>query len=347
MSPSRSVFVFAIVVVVLLAILTLWPKPEKRSEFAPELWDEFRVNFVLDGRVVDHDNGGISHSEGQGYGMIFAEAFGDRKEFDDLFSWTRNHLMRDDGLLSWRWEPGRGVTDENNATDGDILVAWALVRAAERWQDTSYLDEALSILSAIRTHAIVEEEGRLFILPGVFGFHKQDGLILNPSYWVYPALDDFAQVDSRKIWIKVAESGQWLTEQSAMPPNGLVPDWVQLTADGPKAAPDFPVRFSWDAVRIPLYIAWGADQRHGLLAPFQRYWERQFEDGDFPAWIDLETGEASPYPAPAGIRFIASIVTGKALAEGDNVKADESYFSSSLHILTLIAVAESDCGLQE
>ena len=46
------------------------------------LWKAFRMSFVSNGRVIDKDNGGISHSEGQGYGMILAEASGDRAIFE-------------------------------------------------------------------------------------------------------------------------------------------------------------------------------------------------------------------------------------------------------------------------
>ena len=61
--------------------------------------------------------------------------------FDRMWSWTRANLMvRDDQLIAWRWTPGQRppITDMNNATDGDILVAWALAEAAELWADVSY-----------------------------------------------------------------------------------------------------------------------------------------------------------------------------------------------------------------
>ncbi|MEG9529489.1 MAG: glycosyl hydrolase family 8, partial [Hyphomicrobiales bacterium] len=42
-------------------------------------WRAYRSRFITDqGRVVDTANGQISHSEGQGYGMLLAVAAGDR-----------------------------------------------------------------------------------------------------------------------------------------------------------------------------------------------------------------------------------------------------------------------------
>ena len=85
--------------------------------------------------MVDTANGGVSHSEGQGYGMLLAQSYGDRQQFDQLWAWTKrgNLQIRKDRLLAWRWRPsGSGdagaVDDMNNASDGDVLVAWALLQ---------------------------------------------------------------------------------------------------------------------------------------------------------------------------------------------------------------------------
>jgi endoglucanase len=93
-------------------------------------WRDYKSRFISEqGRVIDTANGGISHSEGQGYGMLLAVAADDRAGFDALWGWTRANLMvRDDELIAWRWEPDKrpAVADMNDAADGDLLVAWAL-----------------------------------------------------------------------------------------------------------------------------------------------------------------------------------------------------------------------------
>ena len=108
----------------------------------PDAWRSYRSRFITEaGRVVDTANGMISHSEGQGYGMLLAVAANDRTTFERLWGWTRANLMvRSDELLAWRWEPGKrpAVADLNDASDGDILVAWALTEAAEAWDEASY-----------------------------------------------------------------------------------------------------------------------------------------------------------------------------------------------------------------
>jgi endoglucanase len=50
-------------------------------------WREFLTRYVSpEGRIIDTGNGNISHSEGQGYGLILAEAFGDRSSFERILA---------------------------------------------------------------------------------------------------------------------------------------------------------------------------------------------------------------------------------------------------------------------
>ena len=68
-------------------------------------WRQYKDRFVTsEGRVVDNANGGISHSEGQGYAMLIAERLDDRPTFEAIWQWTQSNLLiRGDGLAAWRW----------------------------------------------------------------------------------------------------------------------------------------------------------------------------------------------------------------------------------------------------
>ena len=70
-------------------------------------WQLFRTRCITaDGRVIDAENGGVSHSEGQGWGMLFAVAFDDRRTFDRILNWTAGNLRRPrDALHAWRYDP--------------------------------------------------------------------------------------------------------------------------------------------------------------------------------------------------------------------------------------------------
>ena len=114
--------------------------------------------------------------------MLFAVHYRDRPAFDALWQWTQKNLqVRDDALLAWRWERGRGVTDRNNAADGDILVAWALLRAAEAWRQPEYAAAGTRIAQDVRKRLLRRVPHGLVLVPGLEGFEKPEGLTINLS----------------------------------------------------------------------------------------------------------------------------------------------------------------------
>src|SRR5712691_6576644 len=84
-------------------------------------WAKYRDRFVTeDGRVLDTGNKAVSHTEGQGWAMLFAEAADDPASFARIWNWTRGNLQRhDNALFSWRYDPSDGktpVADVNDAS---------------------------------------------------------------------------------------------------------------------------------------------------------------------------------------------------------------------------------------
>lgn len=82
--------------------------------------------------------------------------------FDQLWRWTRRYLSRPDvSLFSWRYDSRDkpAVRDLNNATDGDLFIAWALHLAAERWNNANYASASRSIRDAISENLTYEVAG--------------------------------------------------------------------------------------------------------------------------------------------------------------------------------------------
>src|SRR5260370_31388000 len=111
-----------------------------------DAWRAYASKFTTpDGRVIDDANGGISHREGQGYALLIALRAGDRAGFDRLWTWTAGNLeVRGDHLAAWRWDPAHEphVADRNSATDGDLLIPWALAEAGAKWHVPADTDAA-------------------------------------------------------------------------------------------------------------------------------------------------------------------------------------------------------------
>ncbi|MCB4810158.1 glycosyl hydrolase family 5 [Methylovorus menthalis] len=271
-------------------------------------WTEFKQRFVLaEGRVVDVGNGGISHSEGQGVTMLLAVHYNDQKTFDRLWQWTQTSLqVRKDHLLAWRWTTKHGVNDFNNATDGDLYVAWALLRASDKWHVPAYKAAAEAILNDVKRLLVKPSKWGPVILPGSAGFEKPAGQIVNLSYWVFPALNDFSRYAPDPVWDQLGQSGITLIGESHFGKWQLPTDWVQL---GNKVipAPGFPAQFGYDAVRVPLFIMWGKKASASVLAPFQAFWGHYQKTPYVPPTVSIENDAIAPYGAASGILNIADM----------------------------------------
>ena len=312
-------------------------------------WEKYRTRFLApEGRVLDTGNRKISHTEGQGWAMLFAAAFDDRDDFERVWRWTRDNLQRPDGaLFSWRWDPSdkTPVSDANNASDGDILIAWALIRAGREWKEPEYTRAAHRIVADIRHKLVARAAKRLVLLPGYDGFKSEDGTTtINPSYYVYPALKEFSRLMPAPEWPRLRRDGLALLAQARFGRWRLTPDWVGLTEDGAvEPAGKFPARFGFDAVRVPLYLIWGGDANHQRLASYVEFWS-EFGDKPIPAWADLKDDTLAPYAASTGVQAVAALTRGfhapepAALPEiGD---ADD-YYSASLILLARLAQREA------
>lgn len=302
--------------ILLTGILLAGPAPAQGA--APDgmpadaEWRAFRNRYVAaTGRVIDTANNGISHSEGQGYSMFFAVEFDDRASFERLWGWTRHNLSRpQDGLFAWRYDPRSSfpVSDPNNATDGDIYVAWALLRAAERWGEPDHRAAAMRIAEDILRCCVTEVGGRMILLPGIGGFRTAEGTVVNLSYYAFPAIRALSRLVSDRRWARLERDGLELIREAGFGRWRLPPDWLLLPPSGAAVpAPDRPARFSWDALRVPLNLAW-LPAAHDTLAAARRFWGDPGHRHHPPAWVDLRTGETPPYAGHAGIRAVQALV---------------------------------------
>jgi len=330
----------------LIAVLTVQAVTLSACAAAPSPpnWAAYKSRFVLpEGRVVDTGNGNVSHSEGQGFAMVMATAYNDPETFKKLWSWTDKTLSRPDTrLFRWRYVPAGDlhVADPNNALDGDLLIAWALLRGGERWGKPEYVQASADIRKAILGKLLVRQGDRTLLAPGVDGFVQPDGLIINPSYAIMPALDAFAAREPRSPWPGVRDQALKALRDARFGTADLPVDWVRVDANGAMwTDPDRPPRFGFDAVRVPLYLCWSGRCGDAALDPIKRWWSSFRAAGKpAPAWIDVRTGEVAPFAAPAGMASVADLaLTGRAAVASID---GEDYYSSSLLILSQIAAQE-------
>lgn len=308
-------------------------------------WAAFKRRFIEpEGRVVDTGNNGVSHSEGQGIGMLAAAHFNDQATFDKLAAWTNAHLTRGtDRLYAWRYKPGLStpVDDPNNATDGDMLIAWAMFEAARKWNNPIYRAAGWEIANTIRVSLVRPVGSRLVLLPGTYGFVHGERVVVNPSYYVFPALHRFATDMPHPTWARLWKDGVDLLREARYGRWGLPADWVTMTeaAPAPDIADGWPARFSWDAVRVPLYMSWVGLTKEPAVASACDFWS-SYPAGNAPAWTDLQSGSVAPYGQSCGLKAVQAFTTASHRGRDATLPSGtdaQDYYAAALALLTRIA----------
>jgi endo-1,4-beta-D-glucanase Y len=317
----------------------------RRVPVEDKSWRAYKQSFIAaDGRVIDTGNKGVSHTEGQGYAMVLATAYDDRATFDRVWTWTRATLHRPDGLFSWRYVPGAAepIPDPNNATDGDLLICWGLLRAAAKWQQPEYRDEALTIAAALRRAVVATESNDAYLLPAAQGFVGPGKRVVNLSYWIFPALAEIGASTGDPVWNQVMATGLRLIRDARFGAHNLPPDWLE-TSGTLRPADGFAPRFGYDATRIPLYLIWGGlgDQEH--IGAIAAYWKITAAAGSTPAWVDLDSGGASPErqsPGMDAVKRLTLATSGQPLLSSPPpAPPTTDYYSASLLPLAKLAGA--------
>lgn len=316
-------------------------------------WKTFKAKFVSrDGRVIDTGNKNVSHSEGQGYGMLLAESYGDRPTFDRMWQWTQTHLqVRGDHLFSWRWSPNpapgdSAVSDPNNASDGGLLIAWALFRACQAWGDQSYHQASRAIVEDLKRKCVLQTRHGPLLLPAEIGFLKGQQATLNPSYFIFEAYRELGEANSSDEWKSLENCSLKVISHGQVGKWKLPPDWLTVSPQSISLPEQFPKEFGYNAVRVPLYLAW-RDPRSPLLRPFYNFWH-SFPSSRIPAGVNLETNQPLGHPASPGMKAIAQWIT--ACVENRPIRVEnipalgkgEDYYSACLKLLTKVAIQETN-----
>lgn len=343
-----------------LALCTSLPRrtatAQERRRIAGPDWETFKSRFVNPaGRVVDPDNSGVSHSEGQAWALLLAEHHADREAFLRILNWTRGHLaVRTDHLLAWRFrtESGGVVDDRNNATDADLNYLWALLRAARRWPSGGFQNLAVAVASDFRRCLVRPVANKMVLLPGAWGFEHAQFAVANPSYYVFPALDALSIALPDPIWAHLSAEGERLLSGAQFGRWALTPDWVRIARSDGRISilQGRGERFGYDAIRVPLHLVWSRRFDSSVLAAMAAFWTDAAQP-HLPAWTVLTTDSISPYAAGPGIRAIVSLVImamrGSRGAVPPPAGEPSNFYHDALALLAQVAARESGLAPQQ
>jgi endoglucanase len=227
-------------------------------------------------------------------------------------------------------------------------MALALLRAARKWGRADHAQSAAAIARDILKLLVREAGPWTVLMPGVEGFDFADNVTVNPSYYIFQAFAELPEVAPSLAWERLQDSGLRLLEAARFGRWRLPPDWLRVSKrDGSLMPhPRWPPRFSYDAVRVPLYLAWANLTGTGLQRSYAAWVEAH---PAAPAWVDLITDVTADYPASPGMQSVARVATavqhpgGKAnaMVGFPALRTSPDYYSAALVMLSRMAWQES------
>ena len=263
-----------LVVLTLVSATTLWSACESKEESArlhglkaplEQSWLFYKAAHMVNGERVRSNHYGGTITEGQSYAMLKAVWLNDPHTFDKVWQWTQKHMARPhDHLLGWRWgtkDNGKtGLIYDENATDADQDIAYALLRAGEQWQKPAYIQDAQAIIGDLWRLNVHQIRGHYYLSPGTWDAFTQDYLTLNPSYMAPYVYRTFAQYDPQHAagWRALADHIYPTLEAcSNLTANRLPPNWCSV---------------DWQTGQIGYSDKQGDDSRHFTYDAFRVFW---------------------------------------------------------------------------
>lgn len=311
MSRRPSILLWIIILIALLSSCNRNEKSEALSrEDFPVLqvgvterlsfqwhYQRFIEQFISeDGRVIDlSSKRSITTSEGQSYGLWFSLLADDQKTFAALLRWTVNNLADGDlrkNLPAWLWgqreDESWGVIDSNSASDSDIWIAYALLAAAERWQNAHYQELGKALANLILAQETVGLNGQRILLPAPVGFQhgteesEEKYWVVNPSYLTITLFHGLAAYTQDERWHEVVRWSEALFRDLAGESHRMIPNWVAVDGNGRLLTLEQTVNEhkqqvrigSYDAIRTYLWLSWDYQQGyHQYLSKFDAFFD--------------------------------------------------------------------------
>jgi len=220
------------------------------------LWKSYVDSFTDSQiRVIDHDAGDRTTSEGQAYAMLFALVADDRTRFNGLLRWTEVNLAAGDlsaHLPAWLWGHAKTgewtVLDQNSAADADVWMAYTLLQAGKASNDPRYTALGTALAGRIAKEEVVElPDFGSVLLPGPKGFRTGNSYRLNASYLPLQLFIGMNHELPNGPWGEIAKRIPELV--SASSPHGFASDWLDWKAGSFAPSPIG----SYDAIRVYLW----------------------------------------------------------------------------------------------
>ncbi|SHK68949.1 MULTISPECIES: glycosyl hydrolase family 8 [unclassified Fibrobacter] len=242
----------------------LWNHYFKGDNNSKVYYDKGNEAYILD--VNNRD----VRSEGMSYGMMIAVQTGHKEEFDKLWNWAKNHMWHKgggwDGYFAWQRNESGSGGDDNCAPDGEMYFMMSLLFAANRWNDSKYMDDAQYILKKMwdnGQHSLFNPQHYVI----TFQPQGNENNFSDPSYDLPAYVDLFARwsTSNQDKWSKAAKATRDHLYKSSNTKSGLFSDYNNF--DGTPHGVSYngnAEKYMYDAMRCAMnfgmdYYLFGAD----------------------------------------------------------------------------------------
>ncbi len=208
-------------------------------------------------------------SEATGYGMLLLvlaqkqHAPNVRRDFDRLYRYYLSNRIPGSTLMQWRqrdWH-SQPADSRTSASDGDVLIAHALLLASQVWKQPHYRQASLKLQADILKYEVNPTTHLLTV--GNWAKPKTRYYQLLRTSDVMPyAFAAFYQVSKRPIWRQIGRAMMArLATLSHQNHHGLIPDFAWATRKdtfpviGKTVATRYDGAYYYNACRIPLNLA--------------------------------------------------------------------------------------------
>ena len=143
----------------------------------------------------------------------------DQETFEKVWQWTKKNTQRkEDYLFSWQFKvinKKAEILDANPATDADEDIAFALLKAGEKWSKPEYIKEAKLIIKDIWEIETAEFNGKRYVIAGNWA-NTEKNIVVNPSYFSPFTYRLFARYDTEHNWNSLINDNYDLLEKEVL-----------------------------------------------------------------------------------------------------------------------------------
>lgn len=282
----------------LYAIPELSNKESTFTDVQNNLYSNWRKNYLkpFSNReellVNTSDNSDMQTvSEAQGYGMLISVIAGENnissaeKDFNDLYNYYLTQINPSTNLMNWKQTISTTASSDSkeNATDGDLYIAYSLIRAYKLWGNQDYKKSAETILNSILKYNY-NEDLKILTLGSWVSKDSKEFQVFRSSDVIPMFFKEFRDFSKDVVWEEISNHMvSYVNDVSSSSKSGLVSDMIVVSngkgtvPDGIVISSETDMQYSWSACRVPMQLYYGEPDTYSkeIVSRMMKFFETQ------------------------------------------------------------------------